>query len=112
MQKSRKIDKTEARSEGWYEPSSGNVYRDLGHDEEKATHLLLRGSLMIEIANIVEERGWSQADAAQVLGVSQPRISELMTGRIGRFSVDLLLKYLLRLGKNVSFVLEDKPEVA
>ena len=109
MPKSRKKDKIDTT---WYEPSSDNIFSDLGHPQEEASNLLLRSDLMIEITNIIEQRGLSQAEAAKLLGVKQPRISELMTGRIPKFKVDVLVKYLSRLGVKVNFVLEHTDKVA
>jgi len=66
---------------------------------------------MIEIERIIKSNGWTQAEAAKKLGVVQPRISELMTTRIERFTIDILLKYLNRLGKQVQLTVLDS-EVA
>lgn len=85
------------------ERGSGNVFKDLGFPDAEAESLLIRCDLMIEIAKIIEERGWTQAEAAKVLGVAQPRISELVHGKLARFTVDTLLQYLTILGKKVTF---------
>ena len=54
----------------------------------------------------------SQAEASELLHVTQPRISELMTGRIGKFKVDVLVKYLSRLGVKVNLLLEPASKIA
>ncbi|MBI4534374.1 MAG: XRE family transcriptional regulator [Candidatus Melainabacteria bacterium] len=95
-----------------YEISSGNIFKDLGFGDEEAVNLLARTDLIIEIKRIVKENRWSQAEAAKILKISQPRVSELMTTRIEKFSLDILLKFLARLGKHVSFVVQDAPKVA
>jgi predicted XRE-type DNA-binding protein len=87
---------------------SGNVFKDLGFDDEEAANLLMRADLMIEIVKIIDERGWKPREAAQTLGVAQTRISELRKGKMKEFSVDLLLKYLARLGKHVDFSIRDE----
>lgn len=87
--------------------SSGNVFKDIGFDDEESCNLLVRSRLMIEIERIIKASGWTQIEAAEVLGVVQPRISELLSGRIDRFSVDMLLKFLSRLGKKVTFKIVD-----
>ena len=69
--------------------SSGNVFADLGFPEEEAENLLARTVFMAEIRKVIRENGWTQAKAAEHLNVSQPRISDLMHGRIERFSVDM-----------------------
>ncbi len=87
---------------------SGNVFKDLGFEDEEAANLLMRADLMIEILKIIEERGWKAQEAARALGVAQSRISELRKGKMKEFSVDLLLKYLARLGKRVDFSIRDE----
>jgi predicted XRE-type DNA-binding protein len=87
---------------------SGNVFKDLGFDDEEAANLLVRADLMIEIVKIIDERGWTPQEAARALGVAQTRISELRKGKMKEFSVDLLLKYLARLGKRVEFAIQDE----
>ena len=84
--------------------SSGNVFRDLGFGREEAEHLLIRADLMIEVQTALERRGNKQADAAKLLGVTQPRVSDLLRGRLDLFSTDALIDMLARLGKRVRFV--------
>src|SRR5471030_506735 len=107
MPKSKKID---SKNRKWYEAGSDNIFRDLGHDDPDAANLLLRSDMLMEIASIIDERGLSQAEAAKILGEKQPRISELVTGRINKFKIDILVKYLNRLGKKVTLLLEDAPK--
>lgn len=85
------------------EPSSGNVFKDIGFDDAEAANLLARAELMLKIRDIIDENGWSQREAARILAVSQPRIAEIMSFNTKYFSVDLLLKYLARLGTQVTF---------
>lgn len=82
--------------------SSGNVFTDLGFPPEEAAHLLIRADLMIQLESILKERGLTQAKAAKLLGVSQPRISDLVRGRIELFSIDTLVDMLARLGVSVT----------
>ncbi len=110
MPRSRKVAST--KTEIRFEASSGNIFKDLGFSDEEAVNLQLRGLLAIEISNIIEERGWSQRQAAQELGVSQPRIAEIMKSKIDHYSIDLLVRYLDKLGQRVSIVIEPKNEVA
>ncbi|MGI8402227.1 MAG: helix-turn-helix domain-containing protein [Gemmatimonadaceae bacterium] len=81
---------------------SGNVFKDAGFPTEEAAHLLIRTDLMIQIEKILEERGLTQAKSAKLLGVSQPRVSDLVRGRIRLFSIDTLVGFLARLGVSVS----------
>jgi predicted XRE-type DNA-binding protein len=82
-------------------PSSGNVFRDLGFGREEAEHLLVRSDLMIQVQKIIAARGLKQKSAAKILGVTQPRVSALLRGRIDLFSTDALIDILARLGAQV-----------
>jgi predicted XRE-type DNA-binding protein len=82
-------------------PSTGNVFRDLGFRREEAEHLLVRADLMIQIQKLVLARGLKQKAAAKTLGVTQPRVSDLLRGRIDLFSTDALIDILARLGATV-----------
>ena len=92
--------------------SSGNVFRDLGFDREEAEHLKLRSDLMIEIRKVIEARQLTQAAAAALFGVSQPRISDLVRGKIDLFSIDTLIDMLAHAGVRVSFVVKRRAGAA
>jgi len=82
-------------------PSTGNVFRDLGFGREEAEHLLIRADLLIEVQKLLASRGLRQREAAELLGVSQPRISDLVRGRVHSFSTDALIDMLVRLGARI-----------
>jgi len=82
-------------------PSTGNVFRDVGFRREEAEHLLVRADLMIEVQKIITSRRLKQHAVAKVLRVSQPRVSDLLRGRIDLFSTDALIDMLTRLGARV-----------
>src|SRR3972149_6826090 len=84
--------------------SSGNVFKDLGFPEDEAEHLRVRAYLLIQIQKALKARGLKQAEAAKVLGVTQPRGSDLAGGRIDLFSSDGLIDMLARLGIRVRLV--------
>lgn len=92
--------------------SSGNVYRDLGFPPEEAANLQARSDMMIQLTRILEARSLTQAAAAKLLGVTQPRVSDLMRGKIERFSIDNLVELLSRAGFRVTFVLKPSRKVA
>jgi predicted XRE-type DNA-binding protein len=91
--------------------SSGNVYKDLGFSDDESANLLVRSELILMVKNLIRERGWTQQEAAAELGVHQPRVSDLFQGRIGNFSVDTLMSWLHKLGKEVFITVKDR-EVA
>jgi predicted XRE-type DNA-binding protein len=84
--------------------SSGNVFRDVGFPDDEAEHLRVRADLLIQIQQALKVRGLTQAEAAKLLGVTQPRVSDLVRGRIDLFSVDSLIDMLARLGVRVKIV--------
>ena len=85
--------------------SSGNVFRYPGFSDEEAEHLKIRSDLMVQVQKVIASRGLKQAEAAKILQVTQPRVSELLRGRIDLFSTDTLIDMLARLGVRVRFVL-------
>lgn len=82
--------------------SSGNVFRDLGFSDIEAENLRVRADLMISLSRLIEGRGLTQGQAAKLLGVTQPRISALLRGKIQLFSVDSLIEMLGLGGARVS----------
>ena len=84
--------------------SSGNVFRDLGFSPEEAAHQVVRADLMVKIEKLLKARRLKQAEAAKTMGVSQPRVSDLLRGRIDLFSTDALIDMLARLGVTVRLV--------
>ena len=81
--------------------SSGNVFRDLGFSPERAESLRLRAALMVQIKRLMHVRHLTQSVAAEMFGVSQPRISDLVRGKIDLFSLDTLVDMLGRSGMRV-----------
>lgn len=76
--------------------SSGNVFADLGFDQDEAEHLRIRSALMATLRQILQDRRLTQAAAATLFDVSQPRISDLVRGKIDLFSIDTLVDMLAR----------------
>jgi len=85
--------------------SSGNVFRDLGFSPDEAEYLKVRAELMVNLQKVITARGLKQAEAAELLGVTQPRVSDLMRGRIDLFSIDTLIDMLAKLGIRARVVL-------
>lgn len=78
---------------------SGNVFADVGFAPDEAENLLLRAQLMSRIRDVV--RGTTQREAAKQFGVSQPRLNNLVRGKISKFSLDALVNMLARAGMRV-----------
>jgi len=88
--------------------SSGNVFRDLGFSDDEAEYLKVRAELMVNLQKVIAARGLKQADAAALLGVAQPRVSDLMRGRLDLFSIDTLIDMLAHLGIRAKVVLSPR----
>ncbi len=81
------------------EPSSGNVYADLGFPD--AEERLLKAKLATKIAELIEQKGWTQTETAKRVSLDQPKVSHLLRGRLSGFSADRLFAILNRLGHSV-----------
>ena len=77
---------------------SGNVFLDLGFDPAEAKVVALRAEVMIRMEQHLKAQGWTQAEAARRLGITQPRVSRLIKGQWKDFSLDMLLTLAARAG--------------
>ena len=82
-----------------FEESSGNVFADLNLPD--AEELFLKATLGYEVFQIIEDRKWTQAEAADILGIKQPEISRLKNGKFNHYSVERLLTFLTRLKHDI-----------
>lgn len=92
--------------------SAGNVFTDLGFDPGEAEYLRIRADLMIELSRFIAAHGLTQASAARKFGVTQPRISDLVRGKIDRFSIDTLVTMLDHAGMRVTVSTRKRAQVA
>ena len=81
--------------------SSGNVFSDLGFPPEEVAVLTMRAELMVMLRKLIAARGWTQAQAAGELGVTQSRVSDLVRGKHEKFSLDMLVTLATRAGRTV-----------
>lgn len=88
------------------EESSGNVYADL--DMPHSDDLLIKAQLADKIAEIIKARKWTQQQAAEVLGIPQPKLSKMLRGQFRGISETKMLNFLLRLGRDVQIVVSPK----
>ena len=96
-----------AKSTIEHEVSSGNVFADLGLPD--AQGLEAKAALANEIAEVVTDRHLTQVEAAMILGTGQPKVSELLSGRLDGFSIERLIRYLNALDRDVQIVVSPKP---
>jgi predicted XRE-type DNA-binding protein len=95
-------------------PAGGNVFADLGFEPEEAAvlqanskriiseKLAIKDSLMIEIADWMDQKNLKQAEAAEILGVTRPRVSDVKNKKYIKFTIDALVDMLARTGKQVT----------
>jgi predicted XRE-type DNA-binding protein len=83
-----------------------SVWDALADTPEQAANLQARADLMRQIAELIEAEGWKQVEAAERCGVTQPRINDLLRGRVSRFSLDALVNIATALGRRVTVELE------
>jgi predicted XRE-type DNA-binding protein len=88
-------------------PSSGNVFADLGFDNPEEE--LLKAKLVRELRAIIKRRRLTQEKAAALMGVKQPDVSAIVTGRTGKFTLDRLVRCLDKLDYRVDVVVSHKP---
>lgn len=87
--------------------SSGNVFEDLGLP--KSAELLAKAALANQIASIITHRHLTQEAAAKVLSTGQPKVSELLAGKLDGFSIERLIRFLNALDRDVQIVVTPKP---
>jgi predicted XRE-type DNA-binding protein len=85
--------------------SSGNVFHDL--EVAEPAEALAKSELAALIARALRARRFTQTAAGKVLGIDQPKVSELMRGRLTRFSTERLMAFLVRLGRDVEIVVRE-----
>jgi predicted XRE-type DNA-binding protein len=85
---------------------SGNVFRDIGFSPDEAQNLHLRSELMSKIEDFVRSSGLTQKECASRMGATQPRLSDLLKGKIDKFSLDALVNMLGHAGMRVRLVVK------
>ena len=83
--------------------SFNNAFELLTDDVKEVEHYTMRSNMMNAIVDLIKLKEWTQKEAAEHLGVTQPRISNLKNGRISKFSVDMLMGMLAKLGFTFEF---------
>jgi predicted XRE-type DNA-binding protein len=96
------------RQEIVIEKGSGNVYADLGYPDRE--DMLIKAQLVTKIAEIIQQRRLTQAQAAKLLRLTQPKISRLLRGEFRGISERRLLQCLTRLGRDVQIIVKQTPQ--
>jgi predicted XRE-type DNA-binding protein len=84
-------------------PKDGNIFKDLGFEPREAIKLKIKAQLMCQISEWIKEKELKQEEASSLLQVTRPRISDVMRGKAGKFTIDALIDMLERAGKTVTF---------
>jgi predicted XRE-type DNA-binding protein len=82
--------------------SAGNVFIDLGFPVEEAVIMQMRSNLMIDVIKVIESKDLTEAQAAEMLGISQARVSDLLSRKWEEFSLEMLITVATRAGMRVS----------
>ncbi len=90
-----------------FEESSGNVFADLGLPD--AEERLVKATLALEIGRIIKARKLTQQAAAKLMGIDQPKVSHVLTGRLAGYSTERLMGFLTALGRDVEIVVRTPP---
>lgn len=88
--------------------STENIFEAIGFEKEEADSLLIRSQLLGEIKQYIKDSGMSLRSAAAFFGVSHPRISDIMQGRIDKFKIDYLVDMTAKTGKKVTITVTDR----
>lgn len=89
------------------EIGKGSVYADLGFED--ADQMMVKAQLVTKIAEVIKEIGLTQAQAAEILGLTQPMLSNLLRGRFRGISERRLMDCLTKLGNDVQIVVKAAP---
>ncbi len=89
-----------------YTKGSGNIYKDLGFSDPEAQ--LAKARLAMRIEEIIAKRKLKQTEAAEILGLTQPKIPALVNGKFGGFSMEALIRFLNLLNQDVKIIVKTK----
>ncbi len=86
--------------------SSGDIFKDLDFSQEQSDKLTIKSYLMAEVETYIKKKGITQDQASKVMGVSRPRISDVMRGKIDKFTIDSLVDMLTKAGLHIAVIVE------
>lgn len=91
---------------GHITPAGGNVFADLGFDTAQSNKLKLKAQLMCQISEWIKQQELKQEEAAQLFNVNRPRVSDVMRGKVGNFTIDALVDMVEKTGAQVVLSIE------
>jgi len=81
--------------------SSGDIFKDVGFSPRESEKLNIKSKLMSEIESYIKDNGLTQEQAAKLMGVTRPRISDVIRGKIDKFTIDALVDMLAKAGHHI-----------
>lgn len=105
--KKKSIRKNNVEEETESEIGTGSIYAQLGYKNHE--EMETKSNLVIEIAKAIKKKRMTQTQAAKMLGISQPKLSELLNGRFRGYSVERLMHFLNELGQDIEIIVKSKP---
>jgi len=81
---------------------NGNIFEDLGFEPQEATKLKIKAQLMCQISEWIKEKQLKQEEASHILNITRPRVSDIICGKSGKFTIDALIDILEKAGKHVT----------
>jgi predicted XRE-type DNA-binding protein len=89
--------------------SSGDIFNDFGFSDEEAATLTIKASLFRTLQKALKDTAKTQKELAEMLGAPQPKISDIINGKVSGFSVERIASYLLKLGYNICLDAQPAP---
>jgi predicted XRE-type DNA-binding protein len=81
---------------------NGNIFKDLGFNSLEASKLKIKAQLMCQISEWIKDKHLKQEEASRLLHITRPRVSDVMRGKSGKFTIDALVDMLGRIGKHIT----------
>ncbi len=81
---------------------NGNIFEDLGFEPQEAAKLKIKAQLMCQISEWIKEKQLKQEEASHLLNITRPRVSDIIRGKSGKFTIDALIDILEKAGKHVT----------
>lgn len=103
----KKTTHEEGLADNRLEIGSGSVYAELGFKNHEGMET--KSNLVMEISKVIKKKKLTQTQAAEIFGISQPKLSELLNGRFRGYSIERLIHFLNEIGQDVDIIVRSKP---
>jgi len=103
----KKVTHEEKLADERVEISSGSIYADLGYKNHE--EMETKSNLVMEISKFIKKKKLTQTEVAEIFGISQPKLSELLSARFRGYSIERLIHFLNEIGQDVDIIFKSKP---